>query len=306
VYCGARPVLVDINPETLTIDADAVDSACQTQTVRAIVPVHFGGLPCDVERISASAQRVGAVVIEDACHALGARWRDSGGYWHRVGDCSHSDMACFSFHPVKHITTGEGGAILTNSAQLCERLRLLRTHGITRASECLTRRDGPWYYEMQALGFNYRISDLQCALGYAQLRKLDRWVARRRQIAASYRQAFLQVPYVRLQTESEGRQSSYHLFVIQVPRREEFFRRLRENGIGAQVHYIPIHLQPYYHEHFGYSEGDLPHSEAYYHRAISLPMFPAMSDGDVGTVIDVVLGIGREMGLEQTIGLAQG
>jgi UDP-4-amino-4,6-dideoxy-N-acetyl-beta-L-altrosamine transaminase len=305
LYCGARPVLLDIDSQTLDIDAAAGDSACQMQRVKVVVPVHFGGLPCDMERISASARRAGAVVIEDACHALGARWRSSDGFWHQVGDCSHSNMVCFSFHPVKHITTGEGGAILTNDAQLCEQLRLLRTHGITRATERLTRDDGPWYYEMQALGFNYRITDLQCALGYAQLRKLRGWVARRRQIAARYRSTLSQLPYIGLQAASEGRESSYHLFVIQVPGREEFYRHLRENGLGVQVHYVPIHLQPYYREHFGYKAGDLPKAEAYYRCAVSIPIFPAMSDEDVERVVRTVLSVGREMGLEQAREMAQ-
>lgn len=298
VYCEARPVLLDIDPVTLTIDPQAVELACRSRKVRAIVPVHFAGLPCDLERIGSAAREVGAVVIEDGCHALGASWRDSRGIWHRIGDCSHSDMVCFSFHPVKHITTGEGGAILVNDETLYERLRLFRTHGITKDPARLARVDGPWYYEMQALGFNYRLTDIQCALGVAQLRKLDGWVARRRQIAAHYRQGFLDAPYIRLQAEPQGRESSYHLFVIQVPRRAEFFQLLRENGLGVQVHYIPLHLQPFYRDRFGYKKGDLPRAEAYYEGALSLPMFPAMTDDDVENVIATVRRVGRQLGLQ--------
>ncbi len=299
MYCEARPVLLDIDPVTLTIDPHAVERACHTRKVKAIVPVHFAGLPCDLERIATAARAVGAFVIEDACHALGARWQDSQGTWHRIGDCSHSDMACFSFHPVKHITTGEGGAILVNDESLYERLRLFRTHGITKDAARLAQDDGPWYYEMQALGFNYRLTDIQCALGAAQLRKLDGWVLRRRRIAAHYRQAFSDEPYVRLQSEPQGRESSYHLFVIQVPRRAEFFHLLRENGLGVQVHYIPLHLQPFYRERFGYKRGDLPRAEAYYEGAVSLPMFPAMTDEDVEDVIATVRHVARQLGLQQ-------
>ncbi len=297
VYCGAEPVLLDIDPDTLTLDSAAVVQACRQRAVKAVIPVHFGGLPCAMESIHAAARRAGAFIIEDACHALGARWRDSGGVWRRVGDCSHSDMACFSFHPVKHITTGEGGAILTNDAETALRLRSLRSHGITRDARRLARSDGPWYYEMQTLGFNYRLTDIQCALGHAQLQKLSGWVRRRRHIAQRYRQALSPLGYLRMQNEPAGYESSCHLFVIRVPRRAEFFQKLRSRGIGVQVHYIPVHLQPFYRARFGYHAGQFPSAEEYYSRAISLPLFPAMSDADVDRVIEAVIQTAQEIGL---------
>ncbi len=299
LYCGARPVLVDIEEKRLLLGGEALRSLPnKEQDLKAVIPVHFAGLPCDLETIQQWASQAGAVVIEDACHALGARWRDRSGVWHRVGDCSHSEMACFSFHPVKHITTGEGGAVLTNRPELDEKLRLLRTHGIAKGAELQARGGGDWFYEVQRLGFNYRITDLQCALGYSQLDRLDDGVVRRRAIAAYYRQSLQELEGIRTQEEPEGFESSYHLFVIQVPRRKEFFRRLREQGLGVQVHYIPIHLHPLYQERFGYRPGDFPVAESYYEGAISLPLFPAMTDDEVVTVVKLVKETAQELGIQ--------
>lgn len=300
LYCGAQPLLLDIDPRRLVLDSRALAHAQQPEKVcKAVVPVHFAGLPCPMQEIHEWAQRAGAVVIEDACHALGARWRDSAGTWRQVGDCSHSDMACLSFHPVKHITTGEGGAILTNRADLDEKLRVLRTHGIVKEPGRLIQPDGDWYYEMQVLGFNYRITDLQCALGYSQLDELPAWVARRRVVAHRYRHEFRELPGIGLQDEPEGFESSYHLFVIQVARRREFFRRLREKGLGVQVHYIPVHLQPFYQQRFGYRPGDFPVAESYYASAISLPLFPGLRDDEAETVIRLVKETAEELAREK-------
>jgi perosamine synthetase len=298
LYCSGRPILLDICPNTLELNPDRLADLCKREHgLRAVIPVHFAGLPCSMELIHSLSRDRGAIIIEDACHALGALWRDSRGDRHRVGDCSHSDMACFSFHPVKHITTGEGGAILTNSVELFEKIKILRSHGIVKNASQLPPESGAWYYEMKTLGFNYRITDFQCALGFCQLDHLGDWVARRREIADRYRAAFAGLPYMRLQREPPGFESSYHLFVIQVAKRKEFFYRLREKGINVQVHYLPVHLQPYYQESFGWHAGDFPYAERYYERAISLPMYPSLSDEQLDSVIARVKETGEELGL---------
>lgn len=299
LYCGGRPMLLDVSPDTLNLDVQALEGLSgQAKNLKAVIPVHFGGLPCDMESIYRIAKKRDAVVIEDACHALGARWKDSSGTWRSVGSCSHSDMACFSFHPVKHITTGEGGAILTNSEDLYQKLKTLRTHGIVKDPAELPADSGAWYYEMRTLGFNYRITDFQCALGVSQLGRLSDWVARRRAIAARYQSAFRDLPWIRCQQEPDGLESSYHLMVVEVEKRQAFFARLRERGLGVQVHYIPVHLQPYYRQRFGYGPGDCPHAEAYYEKAISLPLFPALTDEQVDSVVAVVTETARELGVK--------
>jgi perosamine synthetase len=305
LYCGAEPLLVDIDSATLNVSPSSLEKVCCEREIKAIVPVHFAGLPCDIEQISTVARKSGALVIEDACHALGARWCHSSGSWRKIGDCSNSDMVCFSFHPVKHITTGEGGAILTNREDLYERLKLFRTHGITKDKSRLEHNEGPWYYEMQELGYNYRISDFQCALGWSQLNHLKAWVARRREIAARYRLAFAGLPYISMQIEDSDRESSYHLFVIQVPYRKLFFEKLRDSGVGAQVHYIPIHFHPYYRDRFGYAPGSFPNAEKYYSEAVSLPIFPAMTDNDVDRVIESVKEIGCALQLSTASAIAR-
>jgi len=304
VYCGAEPLFVDIDAATLNVSRLSLEKVCCEREIKAIVPVHFAGLPCDIEQISTVARKSGALVIEDACHALGARWCDSSGTWRKIGDCSNSEMVCFSFHPVKHITTGEGGAILTNSEDLYERLKLFRTHGITKDRCRLEHNDGPWYYEMQEVGYNYRITDFQCALGWSQLNNLKGWVARRRDIAARYRMAFAELSYISMQPELSGRESSYHLFVIRVPYRKLFFEKLRDSGVGVQVHYIPIHFHPYYRDRFGYARGAFPNAEKYYSEAISLPIFPAMTDEDIDRVIESVKEIGCALQLSAPSAIA--
>jgi len=298
LYCAGRPELLDICPRTLNLDAEALDAFCRrAKRLKAVIPVHFAGLPCAMELIHRHAKERGAVVIEDACHALGARWKDSQGIWHSIGSCSHSDMTCFSFHPVKHITTGEGGAVLTNQVDLYEKLKILRSHGIVKDRGLLPGDSGGWYYEMRQLGFNYRITDFQCALGYSQIARLPEWVARRRAIASRYRAAFGSLPWLRLQDEPEGIESSYHLVVLQVEKRRAFFDRLRAKGFGVQVHYIPVHLQPYYQERFGWQAGDLPRAEAYYAKAISLPIFPSLTDEQVDSTIAAVQETAEELGV---------
>lgn len=229
------------------------------------------------------------MVIEDASHAIGTEYFLNGNRY-RVGSCAHSHMTCFSFHPVKHITTGEGGMITTNDEQLHKKLKQLRTHGITKEPDLLTKQDGPWYYEMQELGFNYRITDFQCALGLEQLKKMDRFISRRQEIAKSYDKSLNTMDELILPQEEPYATSSWHLYVIQLKTldRLKVFKKLREKGLGIQVHYIPIHLQPFYSRNYSYQRGDFPRAERYYDRTISLPVFPNMSDSDVDYVIESV------------------
>lgn len=316
LYCGGKPVFADIDKDTYNIDPAEIKKKI-TKKTRAIIPVHFAGLPCDMEAIKKIAEEYDLIIIEDACHALGAEYRiqNSGlktkEEWIKVGSCSHSDMTVFSFHPVKHITTGEGGAVLTNNGKFYEKLLLFRNHGITKDTEKFTNKDlafslnpeslihnpNPWYYEMQELGFNHRITDMQCALGLSQLKKLDAFVARRRRIADIYNTAFKGNDIIMPQAPASGRVSSYHLYAVQIDFRRlakgraRVMSELRENGIGTQVHYIPVHLQPFYRERFGYRKGDFPVAEAYYEKAFSLPMYPKMTDDDVAKVISNVKSI---------------
>lgn len=295
LYAGARPVFVEIDPGTLCLDPRAVVSAL-TPNTKGLIPVHFAGQPCDMPAIHAVAKQNGLMVIEDAAHALGATYTHEGQTF-RVGSCAHSDMTIFSFHPVKHITTGEGGVVTTNDPALYRALIRLRSHGITRDPSEMESCEGPWYYEMQGLGFNYRISDFQCALGLSQLERLDAFLQRRREIAAVYDEAFSHEPELILPGTAKGNVSAYHLYVIQLKTvsRLEAFNRLREKGLGVNVHYIPVHLQPYYRQTLGTERGDYPVAEAYYDRAITLPMYPKMTDEDVRDVIQAVRETLREM-----------
>lgn len=289
LYAGAEPRFVDIDPTTRNINLADLEKALAAGGVLAIVPVHFAGLPCDMEKVGELARQHDVTVIEDACHALSAEYRTGAGEWQKVGSCRHSDMAVFSFHPVKTMTTGEGGAVTTNSQELYEKLLALRTHGITKDPKKLLKNDGPWYYEMQALGFNYRLTDIQCALGSSQLKKLDLWRARRAEIAAVYDAAFKDIPEINILPPDPGKKSAYHLYVIEVSERDKVFGRLTESGLGVQVHYIPVHLQPYYRERFLYTEGAFPRSEGYYRQCVSIPIYPKMTDAQVAQVIAAVV-----------------
>lgn len=309
VFCGGKPVFADIQKDTNNIDPKEIRRKSNLRT-KAIIPVDFAGHPCDIENIHRIAKEYDLVIIEDGCHALGAQYKAQGSkldvakQWLKVGTCEHADMTVFSFHPVKHITTGEGGMILTNNADYYKKLNVLRSHGITKDLERFVSKDdvldktfyGPWYYEMQELGFNYRITDIQCALGLSQLKKLDSFVERRRAIAVHYNEAFKCIEAVKIPSEPENTQSSYHLYTLQVDfdrinkSRTDFMEELKMKEVSIQVHYIPVHLQPYYKKQFNCQEGDYPNAESYYRRTISLPLYPAMTDGDVSKVISAVKG----------------
>ena len=284
-YCGAEPVIVDVRADTLTMDADAFERALSPRT-KAVLPVHFAGLPADMERIALLAKTRGIAVIEDAAHALGASYMGK-----RIGACDRSDMAILSFHPVKHATTGEGGAVLTNDAKLAARLRLFRSHGITRDANLLEdKAQGGWYYEMIELGFNYRIPDILCSLGSSQLKKLPAFLKRRKAVAKAYRAAFAAHPEITLQEQPGDRENAWHLFTIQVPaaKRRPLYDYLHARGVLANVHYIPVHKLPYY-QRRGWAGKSLPNAEAYYAGALSLPMHAALTDADVKRVIKTVL-----------------
>ena len=289
LYAGGEPVFCDIQRNTINIDPDAVREELQeTDSVRGIIPVHMGGLTADMENLAEIANEHDLWIIEDACHAFGGRWTDSNGKEHRVGDCAFSDMTVFSFHPVKHITTGEGGIITTNNVDLYKKLMELRTHGITRDLELLEEEHGGWYHEMHSLGFNYRMTDIQAAIGIQQLKRSDEWAMQRRKLVARYDEAFSSLPDVQAQVHPEDQEPAYHLYIAMVENRKELYNHLRDQRIYTQVHYIPIHLQPYYRRKLGTRPGDLPVAEDYYSKALSLPLFPALMNPEQDDVIKAV------------------
>lgn len=296
LYVGARPDFVDIDSATLNIDPTEVEKKVKAcPSVKAIIPVHFAGAACDMEELGRIAKEHNLIVIEDACHALGASWTASNGEVRKVGSCSNSDMTVFSFHPVKSITTGEGGAITTNSRKLHERLIALRTHGVVKESAKLFNPEGlPWYYEMQDLGFNYRLTDIQCALGISQLKKLDRFMARRRELASLYTRLLSKYEFIKTPSEKAGHESAWHLYPIRIDfdglgaARKDLFELMSAIGINLQVHYIPVHLQPYY-RGLGFKPGDFPKAERFYDEEVSLPIYPLLADEEAGAVAEALL-----------------
>lgn len=304
-YCGATPQLCDVDPTSGCATIETMQRAHELGAAKVMLPVGLSGHVPDLPGISALARRVHALVIEDAAHSLGATYEHDG-HTFRSGGCVHSSMAILSFHPVKHVTTGEGGAITTNDPALADRLRELRTHGITKDRSKMARYDGPWYYEQRSLGFNYRMSDLHAALGISQMKKLPRFVARRREIAALYRRLLsdsgLDDRVAPLALPIRG-ESSHHLFVVRLlsranesleavaARRLALYTHLHARGVHAQVHYIPVHRQPSF-EQAGLSEGSFAGALDLYARCLSLPMFPAMTDSDVARVVaELVTGL---------------
>jgi UDP-4-amino-4,6-dideoxy-N-acetyl-beta-L-altrosamine transaminase len=289
-YCGADVDFVDIDPETFNICPDALASKLEQAALAGrlpsiIVAVHMCGQSPDMARIATLARAYGVRLIEDASHSIGAEYLGA-----PVGNCAHSDITVFSFHPVKIITTAEGGMALTNNAELAARMDRLRTHGITRDPALMTHApDGPWYYQQLDLGWNYRMTEMQAALGLSQMDQLDSFIARRRALADGYDQLLAHLP-LRRPGRMEGADSSWHLYVIRLddPTRHcETFEVLRANGIGVNLHYIPVHLQPYY-RGLGFAPGDFPASEDYYARAISIPLHAGLTDDEQARVVEAL------------------
>lgn len=293
LYCGARVDFVDIDPRTYNLCPQALErkleqAARDGRLPKIVVPVHLSGQSCDMLAIHALAQRFGFKIIEDASHAIGGSYRGE-----CIGNCRYSDIAVFSFHPVKVITTGEGGMALTQDARLAERMARLRTHGITRDAAQMTQvADGPWYYQQLDLGFNYRMTDLQAALGVSQMHRLDAFVERRHQLADRYDRLLAELPLT-LPWQHPDSYSGLHLYVIRLQldrigcSHRQVFDALRAQGIGVNLHYIPVHLQPYYAQ-LGFRRGDYPEAERYYAEAISIPMFATLSDAQQDQVVDAL------------------
>jgi dTDP-4-amino-4,6-dideoxygalactose transaminase len=315
VYCGAKPVFADIDPDTYNISSKEIEKKITGRT-KAIIPVHFAGQSCDMQAIreivEASEEKYGhkIAVIEDACHALGSLFKGQ-----KVGSCAFSDMTVMSFHPVKHITTGEGGVVLTHDDKLYRKLKRFRSHGITSDSKDFINRDmafpirqlpstshrapNHWYYEQQELGFNYRVTDIQCALGLSQLTKLDMFRRRRREIVDNYNSAFSNIAHVQTPHESPDCDSNFHLYVLQFDfekmgiDRDQCIRELKAAGIQAQVHYIPVHLQPFYRRQYETKVGDCPAAEQYYKGCLSIPLYPEMTIENVEKVVATVKELAR-------------
>ncbi len=294
LYLGAKPIFVDVEKDTGNIDTDKIEDKI-TEKTKLISVVHYAGHPVDMERVYELAKEHNLKIVEDACHALGAKYKDD-----KIGNCKYSDATVFSFHPVKHITTGEGGAVLTNNEEIYEKLLMFRNHGITKdKGKFLKKPNGDWYYEMQLLGFNYRMTDIQASLGISQLKKLDNFVEKRREIASIYNKVFKDNPYFDLPVEKDYAFHSYHLYPIRlkdkyVKNKSKIFDNLRKEGIGVQIHYIPVYLQPYY-KKLGYKEKLCPSAEDFYKRDISLPIYPAMKKEDVEYVIEKIFKVFKEL-----------
>ncbi|MCS7029440.1 MAG: UDP-4-amino-4,6-dideoxy-N-acetyl-beta-L-altrosamine transaminase [Bacteroidia bacterium] len=287
-YCGGNVFFADINPDTLTLDVDKVEALILSKPkgfFQGIIPVDFAGYPVDLERYKQLAQRYNLWILEDSCHALGSYFLDSKGQKQTCGNGNFADAAIFSFHPVKHITCGEGGMITTNRKDIYEKLLLLRTHGITKNPKLLFENHGGWYYEMQTLGYNYRLTDFQAALGISQLKRVDENLQKRKKIAQHYDKAFENHKFIQKAPFHEG--NSYHLYVIQTEKRKELYNFLRTQNIFCQVHYIPVHWQPYY-QALGWKKGDLPEVEKYYEKCLSLPIYPTLSESEQNYVIEKI------------------
>lgn len=278
VHSGLKPVLADIDLKTYNIDPKEIAKKI-TKKTKVIIPVHFAGQPCKMKAIKLLAAKHNIRIIEDAAHAIGSKYENG----KSVGSCYYSDMTVFSFHPVKTITTGEGGVVTTNSKFFYERLRILRNHGMDKNKK------------MRYLGYNFRLTDIQAALGISQMRKLKNFIRRRREIVSAYNRAFKNTQWLITPHEEESVFSAFHLYVVLIDykkikkSRSEVIEELRKKGVGSQVHYIPLHLQPFYRNRFGYKKGDFPKSEEYYQKCLSLPLYPALTDSDVRRVIKAIL-----------------
>lgn len=294
LYCGAKPVFADIDLKTYNIDPKEIEKKI-TERTKAVIPVHFAGQSCDMEAIVEIVRKAENKfghkiwIIEDACHVLDSQYQGK-----QVGACEYGDMAVMSFHPVKHITSGEGGVVFSRDKEIAERLQRLRGHGITRDPNLLSQCPGSWYQEQIDLGYNYFITDIQCALGISQLKKLSVFKKRRQEIVQKYNQAFTGLPHFIPPYQSPDCDSTFHLYIPLINfvalgvERTVFMDKLKEKGIGTQLHYVPVYAQPYYKKYLKTSSGGFPKAEQYYKQALSLPLFPKMSDQDVERVIAAV------------------
>lgn len=287
LYCGGTPVFADVDPKTYNIDPEDIRRKITDRT-KAIIAVHLAGQPCDMDAIHSIAREHGLIVIEDGAHALGSVYKGK-----KVG--SMSDMTTFSFHPVKPITTGEGGMIVTDNEDFYKKMVLFRSHGITRDDSMMTRNDGPWFYQQFDLGYNYRITDIQCALGCSQMKKLDRFLARRKEIVARYNEAFADCDNIITPYQLSDTESGWHLYIVQVKNcdRRKVFENMREKGIGVNVHYIPVYMHPYYQEH-GYENVHCANAEEIYSHIISLPLYPGLTSEQQDYVIDTLKSLCEE------------
>ena len=289
LYCGAKIDFVDIDPQTRNISVSALEhklelAAQQDLLPKALIVVHFAGLSCDMLAINALTKKYGIVLIEDAAHAFGGSYQSA-----KIGSCQYSDMAVLSFHPVKSITTAEGGAVLTNSQLLQHKLQLFAKHGVTRDPAFMSEAShGPWYYQQIELGYNYRLSDLHAALGISQLKKLDGFIERRGELAQRYQTELATLP-LKLPPIDSNSQSAWHLYMVELIKhdRKAIYQALHDKGIGVNVHYIPIHLQPYY-QNLGFSSGDFPHAETFYDNALTIPLYPGMTADEQDKVISAL------------------
>lgn len=293
LYCGADVDFVDIDPRTYCMSVELLEqkliqASADKKLPKIVIPVHFAGQSCNMKRIYELSQQYGFKIIEDASHAIGGRYMDK-----PIGNCAFSDITVFSFHPVKIITTAEGGLATTNDTQLADKMALFRSHGVTRDAELMDKvPDGDWYYEQVDLGYNYRITDLQAALGVSQMRRLDEFVAKRHALQEKYDELLTPLPLVS-PYQTHKSYSALHLYPVQLElekltkNHKQIFQELRENGLGVNVHYIPVHTQPYY-EKMGFRRGDYPNAERYYDRSISLPMYSALTDQQQLQVVEVL------------------
>lgn len=288
-YCGGTIEFCDIKEDTLILDLDKLEEMLTSKPkgyYSGVIPVAFGGLMVDLKRLRKIADEYGIWIIEDACHAPGASFVDDEGITHFAGQCDFADCSVFSFHPVKHIACGEGGMVTTSHKEIKEKIELLRTHGITKNPDILSKNDGPWYYEMVELGYNYRLTDMQAVLGNSQLKRLGWSLEERNEIARGYDEFMDGKGWAYQQTPS-GYYHAYHLYIIKHAQRDQLFSHLKSKSIHPQIHYIPVHLLPYYKEK-GWSKGMLPVAEKYYETCLSLPMYPSLSSGEFSYVLDAL------------------